>query len=288
MIVTPDFVYINNPRTGTTFARKAIAAAYSAEARGRAQADPRVRELFLPIERGVGQIGIDHHGTVAQIPAEYRRLPIVSALRNPFTLLVAVFELGLWRREAWATDQAGELGLPDSESLQCFLRTQELAMARRWGLPFGKRPGFGPLSMHHLQMFTAKPEAAFRLVKDGATDESIEAQFPPIEFLRQERLREDLCRYLDRSNTQVSLDAVRTHPPSHVTKRSQNWSHESFDEPTIEHILNREAFLFRSLARRGVDYTFANADFDQPVRDSAKRQGDDGSSASRTVSDSFP
>jgi hypothetical protein len=80
---------------------------------------------------------------------------------------------------------------------------------------------------------------------------------------------------------------VRSHPPSHVTRRSQPWCHDCFDDALVDRILAREAFLFRTLSRRGIDYTFENADFDQPRRKDVRLSlaGGD-SSASRKCGDS--
>lgn len=268
MIITPDFVFINNPRTGTTFARKAISAAYFAAAVEEPLCEPQaVREVFLPIHRGRGQSGRDHHGTYAQIPRKYAHLPVVSAVRNPFTLLIASFELGLWRPKPIPRDPTGELDQYDPQSFDFFVRVQELAMQRRWGLPFG-RPGFGPLSAHHLRMFARHPRIAIEAVKDGASDDEIESQIGPVSFLRQEYLSDDLCALMARCESRASLDAIRNHPPSHVTRRSRSWSHSSFTDEMSARLRNRDEFLFGSLARLGIDYSFANADFYQRQRSS--------------------
>jgi hypothetical protein len=288
MIVTPDFVFINNPRTGTTFVRKAITAAYLAIGESERKSVLPVRELFLPIRRGVGHTGIDHHGTVAQIPRKFRSLPIVSAVRNPFTLLVAIYELGLWEPKSLTLDPTGELDRHEPGSFPSFVRAQELAMERRWGIAFGLRPGFGPLSLHHLQMFSAQPQAAFRRVASGASDAEVEELLAPVAFLRQERLQDDLSAYLQERGALVSLNAVRDHPASHVTKRKQVWSHDTFSEEMVSHILSREAFLFRALSRRGFQYTFESADFGQRARREATAADGGGNSTSRMTADNVP
>ena len=262
MIITPDLVFLNNPRTGTTFARKAISAAYASRVEPVSCA---VRELSLPIRRGHGQSGHDQHGTYVQIPACYRGLPVASAVRNPFTLLVAVYELGLWRPSVLPTDPTGELDRHGADAFEYFLRSQELAMAPRWGVPFG-RSGFGPLSAHYLQMFAKAPLAAFRAVAQGADDDTVEGHIAPVQFVQQERLAADLCELLKRLEADVDLEAIRHHPPSHVTRRSQVWTRDCFTAEMVDRIEQREAFLFRSLARRGLVYTFDNAVFAQPQR----------------------
>jgi hypothetical protein len=260
MIITPDFVFINNPRTGTTFARKAIRAAYGEAGKGMA-----VQELILPIARGRGQNGTDHHGTFAQIPAEFRDRPVSSGVRNPFTLLVAIYELGLWRPAGQIPDPSGEPTHLDPTSFLYFLRSQELAIDYRWEVG-PMRPGFGPLSLHHLQMFAVEPRHALERVAAGAGDSEIEQLIGPISFLKQENLREDLCSLLTKTEARAQIEAVRAHPPSHVTKRSQPWCRNCFNEDLVNRILQREAFLFRTLSRRGIKFTFENAEFEQQQR----------------------
>jgi hypothetical protein len=267
LIVTPDFVFLNNPRTGTTFARKAITAAYSAVQPARDVGGPGagVRELMLPVRRGRGQTGVDHHGTFAQIPTRYRTRPVVSAVRNPFTLLVAVFELSLWLPPVVPADPSGELGREPPGSFGYFLKVQELAMRARWGIPFGHM-GLGPLSVHHLQMFSREPGRTIRLAKSGASFEDLEGCIGPIRVLQQERLQDDLCALISDLGAWADAEAIRAHAPSHVTRRSLGWSHASFSPDLVTRVLEREAFLFWVLRRRGFDYGFDNADFSQPTR----------------------
>lgn len=259
MIVTPHFVFINNPRTGTTFARKAIAAAYYPGGNASSEAGI-VREQWLPVRRGARHAGRDQHATYAQILRCFATLPVVSVVRNPFTLLVAVYELGLWRPRQVPRDPTGELRRHHPDSFEYFLRVQELAMRARWGLGTDCA-GVGPLSAHHLQMFARRPRAAFEAVRASAASSEIDAHIGDITFLRQEHLAEDLCQLLRGMGASVDFEAIRAHPPSHVTPRSREWSRASFSKDMISRILHREAFLFLSLSRRGINYSFENAEF---------------------------
>jgi hypothetical protein len=276
MLLTPDFVFLNNPRTGTTFARKAIKAAYaSISPDGMPFGAGAVEELLLPIDRGLGREGRDHHGTYSQIPETHRGLPVVSAVRNPFTLLVSVYELRLWAsaplpRGVTRADYPMFPNLTFDE----FLQLQQLKVSQRWALPINSR-GVGPLSAHFLQMFARRPTAAIDDVRRAAPERRIEAHIPEIVFLRQERLREELCGLLRSVRSKVRVAEVEALAATHVTKRSQAWRHSSFNVETVTQILEREAFLFGALARRGIVYTFENADFVQ-FGDSRKEAAEDG------------
>jgi|GEM_PF-5159364 len=279
MLLTPDFIFLNNPRTGTTFARKAIKAAYASTSPSTGEEGMRfgasaVEELLLPIRRGLGRKGRDHHGTYSQIPETHRELPVVSAVRNPFTLLVSVYELRLWASAPLphGVTQAHYPTFPNL-TFDEFLQLQQLEMSQRWALPINSR-GVGPLSVHFLQMFARRPAAAIGDVRRAAPERLIDAHVPEIVFLRQERLREELCGLLRSVRPGIRVAEVEALEATHVTKRSQVWCHSCFDMATVTQILEREAFLFGALARRGIVYTLENADFVQgggPRKEAADR-----------------
>jgi hypothetical protein len=258
MIITPDFVFISNPRTGSTFARKAIKAAYAALPPAGGGNGTLLRELILPIRRGSGRSGRDHHGTFSQIPQEHAHLPVISVVRNPYTHLVSIFELGLWHLE-----QEGEV-TTDPTSFRRFLRVQESAAQRRWALS-PKRQGLGPLSLHFVQMFASDPRAAFGEIRAGRSPAEIARHIPAITLLRQERLRADLCGALSPFLSPRQLAAIEAMAASHITRRSRTWAPTDLDSAIASRIRRRETFLFELLAQRGLAYSLENADFSQPA-----------------------
>lgn len=268
MILTPDFVFLNNPRTGSTFARKAIKTVYALPADLRASwapaaAEESAQELLLPINRGKGRVGRDHHGTYSQIPETHRHLPVASAVRNPFSLLVSIYELRLWMTSPLPSEVVlRELPSFPNLTFEEFLRLQHISAVHRWELPTDAH-GVGPLSAHFLQMFAFSPVAAFGDVRRGAPYSRLVTHLPEMLLLRQENLRDDLRSLLTSLRPALRNDAITTLPSSHVTRRHQQWSHDTFAAKTVSQVLEREAFLFTALAERGISYTFENAHFTQ-------------------------
>jgi hypothetical protein len=258
MIVTPEFVFISNPRTGSSFARRAIRLAYAEHWSGSCPDKGGARELILPICRGLCSTGSDHHGTVSQIPQEHAGKPIVSAVRNPFTHLISIFELGLWRK------RADPPPAPNC-SLEEFLAVYARTARRRWSLEQGPT-GAGPLSLHFVQMFASDPKGAFAALREGATPAEVEQLIAPVTFLRQEALRDELLRALALHLTEEQLTSLATALPTHITSRSRPWSKELLNRGVRCTIRHAENFLFDILAKRGIVYDLGNADFSQPRR----------------------
>jgi hypothetical protein len=243
MIVTPNFIFISNPRTGSSFARKAIRAAYGS-AWSDSDSRTRAHELILPVRRGDGIAGEDHHGTVSQIPRTCRGRPVFAAVRNPFTHLVSTFELGIWRNRA-GLEGAG------CRNLEPFLDMWALAARVRWGIP--TNGGNGPLSLHFVQMFAADAAAAFAAISGGASPREIGGHIAPILFLRQEQLARELEAALSPFLTPSQRERLARARPTHVTARSRPWSAAMISAELRQMVAEREALIFAILAARGQD-----------------------------------
>lgn len=260
MIVTRDFVFISNPRTGSSFVRNALRAAYGPDWSEEGAAGAAATELTLPVRRGAGINGQDHHGTLSQIPLAHADKRIISVVRNPYTLLVSLFELGLWHRRA-------SLG-SSSTTFEAFLRAQADAARARWGIAI-ERENFGPLSLHFVQMFASNPQKAFAAISSGASVSEVGREIPLVTFLRQEQLIGGLCETLGRWLSVAQLERLSRVRPTHITARSRPWSPAMFHSGLGEAIRCEESFIFHFLAERGIVYSLDNADFTQPERPSS-------------------
>lgn len=260
MLITPEFVFINNPRTGTTYSRQAIRAAYPPKA-----GEEVVQELILPKKRGWKSTSSDHHGTYEQIPLAFSHLPVASAVRNPFTLAVSSYELGIWRSRAPTENSVlRRFKHYPHLSLLEYLQLQDSAMPQRWGVSYEEH-GMGAMSAHFIQMFAVSSDAAFERVRLGRSFEEIFALIARVHFLRQEALSVELSDFLGRfAGADLVREAVLSRP-RHVTNRKQAWCVAALGGSVITHLTSREAFLFEYLRTIGIHYTAESADFSQPA-----------------------
>jgi len=105
MIISESFVWINFPKTGSTFAREVFRSLYTVSSfalrkrlrfRGRWMKEQLVSETRPNVGQRFGRP--TPHGRVAQIPAEFRHLPVVSAIRDPVERAFSLYTYGDWKK----------------------------------------------------------------------------------------------------------------------------------------------------------------------------------------------
>jgi hypothetical protein len=105
MIITESFVWINFPKTASTFVRECLRELYTIPwwnlAKKRRFKGRWMKEIQLPNIRSknpLRQGKPNPHGLVRQIPDEYKKLPVVSAIRPPVDWLVSLYYYGDWKK----------------------------------------------------------------------------------------------------------------------------------------------------------------------------------------------
>ena len=95
MILTDDFVYIHEPKTGGTFVTKMLSRLYEPVK----QTGGVERLLRRVLRCGKKQlIETNKHGTCSDIPESHRGKPILATIRNPYDRYVSQYEFAWWKR----------------------------------------------------------------------------------------------------------------------------------------------------------------------------------------------
>ena len=104
MIITESFVWINYPKTASTFVRNSLKELYEIKPLDFMKAwrfrSRFMKEVMCPeLRPGTGE---RHgtptpHGTVSQIPLIHKGLPVASAFRDPVDRYISLYNFGDWK-----------------------------------------------------------------------------------------------------------------------------------------------------------------------------------------------
>jgi len=104
MIVTESFVWINYPKTASTFTREVLKELYAVRRLNLMKVwrfrSRFIKEVLCPeLRPGTGsRHGTPTpHGTISQIPTDHWDLPVASAFRDPIERYVSLYNYGDWK-----------------------------------------------------------------------------------------------------------------------------------------------------------------------------------------------
>lgn len=254
MIITESFVWINYPKSGSTFVRKALRQLYQTRRRD-------VRKRFRMRKRSMQEIACPNlrhgraeerrgkptpHGVVSQIPLDFTHLPVVSSIRNPFDTMVSLFTYADWKREdVWPAPKEvirkDFASFPDLDFAQ-YLRYTCHFKKNTFVKISGKERAIGPLSKNFLMFFSKQPIAPEEIPVYGSVDD-LRMSIAPVRFLRTERLSHELTDLLQACGFAGSdIRFIREMERENTSKRDPI---ESYYTPELRKtFLSREWLLF--------------------------------------------
>ena len=269
MIITDTFVMLNNPKTGSTFARTVLKEIHATYRRvqfwkrvvsfGRVRA-PLFKELYLPDLTFDGSLlkESSQHGAYSQIPDEYRDREVVSVVRNPYTLFISHYQFRWWATHppfppAFLAEKFPQF--PDL-SIDDFVDFSRLRVAHE---PLGERLtelGVGSMSRFFIKMFYREPASIFRHLDRQMIDSGrLLELLPTITFLRQEHLTDDLSHFLRRHGySERELQHVAEHEKVNLTKDRVADPTALLTPKVLSHIQTNELLLLRLLESVGIKY----------------------------------
>jgi hypothetical protein len=255
MLITSKFIVLNLPKTGSSFVRSVLKRIYRRR-RWRLGSDAFIKELLLP--RGGGRLpGRDQHGKAFQIPPEYRHLPVVSVIRNPYDKLLSEFEFRWWAEHpSLPVDElkAAFPHFPDL-SLDDYVDLLRLGAERRLNGANPRR--LGRQTIQFASFFFHDPEQALaRLSDDYIRTDAFREDLVDVTLLRQERLNDELACYLHAHGFALKEVALcRTHKPVNVTKAGTQPRRELWTPRARKYVAHEERFLLAMLGRMGISYS---------------------------------
>ena len=243
MLATKDFVLLNMPKTGSSFARSIIKKTYRARATrsplsriaklwGVSQlSDPLEEILVAPLDAGY-RSGLSQHGTIEQIPYRHRAKPIISVTRHPLARLVSAYRFKDWARFPPAQVTQLEAEFPSWPNLSV---EEWYDMVHRFTLKNRLRghkikADMGIFQVQFIQMYYRTPMQVLVNTTEEDIDSGLLASLiPRMQFLRQENLRNDLrTLLLSYGFMDDELSIIDQHPDLNLTGKSVHSSRKSW------------------------------------------------------------
>lgn len=275
MIITDSFVMLNNPKTGSSFARTVLK-----EINNRRRAASRWKRLLKRLlyqrrlrrplfkELHVPDLNYDgtlleesepnQHGAYSQIPQEYRNREVVSFVRNPYTLFISHYEFGWWADYPPFDQELLAERFPNFPDLSIdeYVDFCNFRVAHE---PLGDKLielGVGDLSRFFIKMFYPEPGSVLRsLDRETINSGRLLDLMPEITFLQQENLTEDFTEFLARHGySPGELRYVEERDRVNVTEDRAKDRSELLTPKVLSHIETKERLLLDLLKGIGFEY----------------------------------
>lgn len=270
MLITDQFVMLNLPKTGSTFARTVIKELHvkrlskqsfvkRALQRLNIIKQPICMDIMLPnIKLKQVEVQPDQHGTYSQIPDDFWGLPIISVVRNPYTRFMSGYEFRWWEAHPPIEDSLLAEHFPNFPDLTVddFVRLNELDVIH--GRLEGRKPNaeVGIQTVQFIQMFFKDPDRVLQALTDEYLDsDEVFSDMAEITFLRQEKLNEDLADFLAGIGYSAEeVDHVRSRDRVNVTPRQAPDRNALWTPTALDYVRRKERMIFRILEMKGIVY----------------------------------
>lgn len=206
MIITESFVWINYPKTASTFVREALKDVYACRSTDIAKKwrmrNRRMEEKLLPEMRpgsGERRGSPTPHGTVSQIPESFRHLPVVSSYRSPVGRYLSLYNYGDWKKPDQYPDAMENIKVHFSEFPNLGLNEFIRFVDRYYGnvtLHAGEdKVTIGPLSADFLRFFTLPSKSDVNCLAFDSWAQ-IERDLGKVTFLDSSNINQELTKWL--------------------------------------------------------------------------------------------
>lgn len=243
MILTDDFVYIHQPKTGGTFVARVL------------------ERLYQDGRRGV-LVNTHKHGSCSDIPEAWRGKPLVTTIRNPYDRYVSQYRFAWWRRypDLYCGEAAMREMFPHYPELSFgeFLQLANTLFVSRYQ---GKDTGFhnpsfpedrklGWHTEQFVRFYCVHPREVFAAITEGYIAEGrCRQDMFPIRFLSAENLNTELHAVLGElghAPDEIAFvrDADRIYPAEGGRASGDRW--ETYYTPELKRLVRtRERLLFQ-------------------------------------------
>lgn len=253
MIITESFVFLNYPKTGSTFVRRTLKELYSRKTRWFPPRRRRRLETFnAPNLRVAGgdRLGKPNpHGAYWQIPESAGNLPVYSVFRDPVRRVVSAYHYADWKKEVAFLDDPAAIrsrypGFPELDLTGYLEYTKEFSPLK---LVVGPEE-FGPWAASFVHFFLKDSHEAAKADLNFPGFDALKRAMGTVRFLNNENLNEELAEMLlHHGFSKGEVAFIRTKEKVNESAASSN-PREADELDTAGNFLRDEAALIRRLA----------------------------------------
>lgn len=274
MVITDQFVMLNLPKTGSSFARKALKRVHHYDAlpnkilRKLSLPGSSMIEMYLPsLDRRFPEGLQDQHGTYRQIPEGHRHKTVVSVIRNPFDRYVSAYLYGWWKTNLHTTKKRLQEAFPCFPDLSFGEYYEMIKLFGRENRLKGISPkiDLGFYTIQFIQFFFREPEKTLRLIDgDYLKQKRYLHDMAEVVFLHQENLNGELYDFLrSLGYPERDIGFIRNAEKVNVTPRGDNqrrWE-DLCSEDLRADILNKDRLIFELFPEFRLDSGVADGDW---------------------------
>jgi hypothetical protein len=252
MIITESFVWINYPKTASTYVREVLKEIYKTNILNPGKLwrfkSKGMREVLCPELRpssGARYGTLTPHGTVSQIPESSSKLPVVTCFRDPVARYLSLYNYGDWKNK----DQFPKPIHKIKERFPKFPELSLLDFIKFTDYFYGNNKlkigdsetSIGPITADFLRFFTTCDKDENSVINYASWDK-INLSLNRVKFLDYKFIRIELHKYLTELGFHSGdIEQALTFPPINVSPKQK--SGMDIDEETKRHIEKTEWFL---------------------------------------------
>ncbi len=247
--MTNDFVFINYPKTGSTFVRYILDYIHAIEENGKPKYSfKNYKRIDHKNIRAINRTDLTPHGVLSQIPISHINKPIISIERNIFDRLISLYEYGFWKKNP---------SFPMLEILDLYPDFPKLSFPKyldyiydflpyRSDNRFSYLPDYGLLSIDFIMFFSSLDPVKELNSWDTGAEENFFKSLKEIQFIDFSKLRSELyATLINFGYDSQDLKVILNSDPINIShNRCPNRSY--FNDSLIKKIKKREYIVLEA------------------------------------------
>lgn len=260
MLITNDFILLNNPKTGSTYCRNVIKTLYRKQpvwlsSLGVSLRRGQYREIMSPNIINP-QRPKNQHGSFSQIPRKFMDRKKVSVVRNPYDKFISAYEYKYYLKYPPSNEILNKVGFCDLEtiSMDDFARLQMITVDHTHPNLSGLQ--VGSQTIQFIQMFFKEPKETLANLSDEYFDSrTYLSDIGDVTFFDQRNLTDSLMKFLGTlGQSKDALQMLKGLQRVNRNKTRSTLENYQWTDDGKNYVAYRERYLLLMLEDLGFSY----------------------------------